>query len=52
VQANSTGVPPGLKSKQSRVTDQSLYKHWSLRKKKKFITLTPGDKISARKWDD
>jgi hypothetical protein len=27
-QANSTGVPPDPKSKQSRVTNLSLNKHW------------------------
>jgi hypothetical protein len=29
-QANNTGVPPNQKSKQSRITNLSLYKHWVL----------------------
>ncbi len=28
-QANHTGVPPSQKSKQSRLTNLSLYKHWN-----------------------
>ncbi len=29
-QANNTGMPPDQMSKQSWVTDLSLYKHWPL----------------------